>query len=155
FTYAAGAIVATGHDTATDTASVREYVPSARPGARVPHAWFMRDGVRLSTLDLFACDRFTLVAGPAGAAWVAAAAAAGVPIGCVLLGRDLVDADGHWMKLLEIEAGGAVLVRPDQHVAWRTPHGVDNHAEALARVLDHILSRPVTDARRPSSARAQ
>jgi 2,4-dichlorophenol 6-monooxygenase len=99
-----------------------------------------RAGVRVSTLDLFAYDRFTLVAGPAGQRWVEAAAGA-VPVACVVIGRDVADADGHWMKLLGIDADGAVLVRPDQHVAWRSQHAVTDCAAALARALDLILAQ--------------
>jgi hypothetical protein len=40
---------------------VRDYVPSTRPGGRLPHAWVVRDGTRVSTLDLVPPDRFALV----------------------------------------------------------------------------------------------
>jgi 2,4-dichlorophenol 6-monooxygenase len=139
FTYEAGAIARADHGQ-VGAVSVREYVPSARPGARVPHAWVTRAGVRVSTLDLFAYDRFTLVAGPAGHAWAAAARGV-VPIDCITIGTDVEDQDGHWMKLLAIDAGGAVLVRPDQHVAWRSQHAAADGAAALAGALDRILSR--------------
>jgi 2-polyprenyl-6-methoxyphenol hydroxylase-like FAD-dependent oxidoreductase len=139
FAYASGAVVDDGSP--KPAASVRDYVPSALPGARVPHAWVTRAGVRVSTLDLFAYDRFTLVAGPAGRAW-AEAAAAEVPIDTVVVGEDVADEDGHWMHLLGIDDEGAVLVRPDQHVAWRSPHGVSDTTGALAHALATILSRP-------------
>jgi 2-polyprenyl-6-methoxyphenol hydroxylase-like FAD-dependent oxidoreductase len=137
FAYESGAIVG---ENAERAGSVREYVPSALPGSRIPHAWVTRDGVRISTLDLFAYDRFTLVAGPAGRAWSAAVPAA-VPIDCVTIDREVVDAGGHWMNLLGIDAGGAVLVRPDQHVAWRAPHALADAGGALARAFASILSR--------------
>ena len=47
---------------------VTDYVPTGRPGARAPHVWLERDGVRLSTLDLFG-DRFVLLAGAGGTSW--------------------------------------------------------------------------------------
>jgi len=140
FTYESGAIARDCNETPVRASSVRGYMPSALPGARVPHAWVTRAGVHVSTLDLFAYDRFTLVAGPAGQRWVEAAAGA-VPIDCVVIGRDVADADGHWMKLLGIDADGAVLVRPDQHVAWRSQHGVADTAAALDRALDVILAQ--------------
>ena len=139
FVYESGAIVRDDGEEPAHATSVRHYVPSALPGARVPHAWVTRAGVRVSSLDLFAYDRFTLVAGPAGHAWTGAAPGP-VPINCVVVGRDVADADGHWMKLLGIDAGGAVLVRPDQHVAWRSRHGVADPVGALGRALASILS---------------
>jgi 2,4-dichlorophenol 6-monooxygenase len=138
FTYESGAVAGDGSEQPARASSVREYVPNARPGSRVPHAWVTRAGARVSTLDLCAYDRFTLVAGPAGHAW-AAAAAGPVPIACVVIGRDVVDPDGCWTTLLGIAADGAVLVRPDQHVAWRSPRGVADCAGALGRALAEIL----------------
>lgn len=140
FVYESGAIAGNGTEKATREGSVRDYVPTALPGARVPHAWVTRAGVRVSTLDLFAYDRFTLVTGPGGQSWIEAAAGP-VAIDCVIIGRDVVDENGHWMKLLGIDADGAVLVRPDQHVAWRSQHAVANTAAALAHALATILSR--------------
>jgi 2,4-dichlorophenol 6-monooxygenase len=99
-----------------------------------------RDGVRVSTLDLFAYDRFTVVAGPAAPAW-AEVAVDGVPVDHLAIGRDVADEDGRWMDLLGIDDDGAVLVRPDQHVAWRSPHGAVDANGALARALATVLSR--------------
>jgi 2,4-dichlorophenol 6-monooxygenase len=137
FAYEAGAIVGDGSDQPAQ--SVRDYVPNARPGARVPHAWVTRVGVRISTLDLFAYDRFTLVVGPAGSRW-AQATAGPVPIDCIAIGGDVADEDGQWMKLLGIDADGAVLVRPDQHVAWRSKSSVADPAGTISRALGRILS---------------
>ena len=140
FVYESGAIAGGSHETPAPASSVREYVPTARPGARVPHAWVTRAGVRVSALDLFAYDRFTLVTGPAGQPWIEAAAGP-APIDCVVIGRDIVDAGGHWMTLLGIDADGAVLVRPDQHVTWRSQHAAPNAAAMLAAALAASLSR--------------
>jgi 2,4-dichlorophenol 6-monooxygenase len=153
FRYDAGAIVRNGTQ-AADASSVRDYVPSAAPGARVPHAWVTRAGGRISSLDLLAYDRFTLIAGPAGGVWAEAAAAmarsgadatAGAriatPLACVVIGRDVEDADGRWRQLLDIAADGAVLVRPDQHVAWRSRSAVADPRSRLADVLASVLSR--------------
>jgi 2-polyprenyl-6-methoxyphenol hydroxylase-like FAD-dependent oxidoreductase len=137
FAYASGAIVPNG--AGTPSSSVREYVPNAHPGSRIPHAWITRAGVRISSLDLFAYDRFTLIAGPAGRAW--AEAAARVPVDCIVIGHDVADAGGEWMKRLDIEPTGALLVRPDQHVAWRARSGSENAADALARALAVVLAR--------------
>ena len=140
FTYESGAVVRDGSERPASAVSVRDYVPSALPGSRIPHAWVTRAGVRISSLDLFAYDRFTLVAAPAGRAW-AEAAAGPVPIECVTIGRDVADEGGAWMKCLDIEPEGALLVRPDQHVAWRAHDGGADAAERLARALTVVLSR--------------
>jgi 2-polyprenyl-6-methoxyphenol hydroxylase-like FAD-dependent oxidoreductase len=140
FIYESGAIANDDNERPAHGSSVSDYVPTAVPGARVPHAWVTRAGVRVSTLDLFAYDRFTLVTGPAGQPWIEAVRGP-VTIDCVVIGRDVVDENGHWMKLLGIDVGGALLVRPDQHVAWRSRHAVANPAAALSGALATILSQ--------------
>jgi 2-polyprenyl-6-methoxyphenol hydroxylase-like FAD-dependent oxidoreductase len=139
FIYESGAIARDSNEKPARASTVRDYVPSALPGARVPHAWVTCAGVHVSTLDLFAYDRFTLVTGPAGQAWIEAVVAL-VAVDCIVIGRDVDDENGHWMNLLGIDAGGAVLVRPDQHVAWRSQHADTNATAALSRALATVLS---------------
>jgi 2-polyprenyl-6-methoxyphenol hydroxylase-like FAD-dependent oxidoreductase len=100
---------------------VREYAPSTRPGGRLPHAWVERDGDRVSTLDLVAPGRFVLLTG--SDAWADAAdglVGGPVPLDVVRVGVDVRDPDGAWSAVSGIGRSGAVLVRPDQHVAWRS-----------------------------------
>jgi 2-polyprenyl-6-methoxyphenol hydroxylase-like FAD-dependent oxidoreductase len=140
FQYERGAIVPDGSARPACGNPVREFVPCGRPGARVPHGWTPRDGERVSTLDLLPPDRFTLITGRAGAAWIEAAAAiATPPLRCVAIGRDVADTDGAWTALLGIENDGALLVRPDQHVAWRSAHGVANPGGALCSALSRSV----------------
>ncbi|MFM9967134.1 MAG: FAD-dependent monooxygenase [Burkholderiales bacterium] len=98
------------------------YVATARPGARAPHAW-LEDG--RSTLDLFGRG-FTLLRlgtdAPDGAALIAAADARGLPLTSVAIADP--DIATRYEKKL-------VLVRPDGHVAWR---GHTLPAEVLALV---------------------
>ena len=147
FAYQSDAIAVESNGTPARAGSVREYVPSARPGARVPHAWVKRAGTRLSSLDLFRYDRFTLVAGPAGHPWEAAAAGR-IPLDRLLIGRDVVDEGGLWTTLLGIDADGGVLVRPDQHVAWRARHGVADSADTLSHVLAAAVMGPGRERRK-------
>jgi 2,4-dichlorophenol 6-monooxygenase len=140
FQYERGAIVPDGSARPACGNPVREFVPCGRPGARVPHGWTLRDGERVSTLDLLAPDRFTLITGRAGAAWIEAAAAiAAPPLRYVAIGRDVADTDGAWTARLGIENDGALLVRPDQHVAWRSAHGVANPGGALCSALSRSV----------------
>jgi 2,4-dichlorophenol 6-monooxygenase len=48
-----------------------------------------------------------------------------------------------WLRRRGISAGGAVLVRPDRFVAWRSIGGCDDPRAALADALSRVLSRPV------------
>ncbi len=90
---------------------VRTYVPSSRPGARLPHGWIRRAGAVCSTLDLIPIDRAVLIAGPACEA----------PDADLRVGVDFDDPDGWWTDTLAMPGTGALLVRPDQHIAARWP----------------------------------
>jgi 2,4-dichlorophenol 6-monooxygenase len=140
FQYERGAIVPDGTARPAVGNQVREFVPCGRPGARVPHAWTLRDGVRVSTLDLIPHDRFTLIRGPAGATWAQAAAAIASPkLHVLAIGDDVADSDGAWARVLGLEADGALLVRPDQHVAWRSARAVADPHGVLRAALETIL----------------
>jgi len=140
FYYESGALVPDGTAPPAVGNRVRELVPCGRPGARVPHAWTLRAGERVSTLDLLPPGRFTLIAGAAGAAWIEAARGiAAPPLHCLAIGRDAADPDGAWTALLGIENEGALLVRPDQHVAWRSARGVANPGDALRSALSRSV----------------
>ncbi len=144
FTYAEGALVPEASAAEPTADPVREYVPSARPGARVPHAWVRRNGRTCSALDCLPLDRCTLVTAAAGGAWRAGAARlAGVPLASLVIGGDVADADGGWAKRLGISPAGAVLVRPDQHVAWRARDAVADPTVALAGAIAAVTCREV------------
>jgi hypothetical protein len=123
---------------------VTDYVPAARPGSRAPHAWLRRDGARISTIDLFDTD-FTLLAATSGQRWRDAAAMAardlGVPLAAYTIGvgGDLGDEQGTWTQTYGIGPDGAVLVRPDGHVAWRSVAALTEPQAELVRALHAIL----------------
>ncbi|MBF8190902.1 FAD-dependent oxidoreductase [Nonomuraea sp. K274] len=112
------------------------------PGTRAPHVWLERDGERLSTIDLF-WDSFVLLTGPDGDAWHEAAARLAertdVPLRAVRLGAggDYVPVDDDWATAIGLTPGGAVLVRPDAFVAWRSD-GVADAEQVLTEVLGQV-----------------
>jgi 2-polyprenyl-6-methoxyphenol hydroxylase-like FAD-dependent oxidoreductase len=106
-------------------------VPSGRPGFRAPHVEITLDGRPSSTLDLFGRD-FVVVAGSDGGAWCAEAAELG--IAALRAGADF--SSESFETSYGTGAAGAVLVRPDGFVAWRSDTGVplrDAFAAALGR----------------------
>ncbi|MER7365106.1 FAD-dependent monooxygenase [Nonomuraea wenchangensis] len=122
---------------------------TAEPGTRAPHVWLERDGARLSTIDLF-WDGFVLLTGSEGDAWKRAAERVGVrdvaPLRAYRVGADgdLRSVERDWAGAYGISEGGAVLVRPDAFVAWRSagPAATAADAEseltgALARACGH------------------
>ena len=98
--------------------------------------------MRVSILDLLPYDAFTVVTGIDGAAWAGAVAGIREPtVRCLIAGRDFTDPDGHWASVCELEASGALLVRPDQHVAWRVRSAPVDPGAALGSALRTVLGR--------------
>jgi 2-polyprenyl-6-methoxyphenol hydroxylase-like FAD-dependent oxidoreductase len=102
-----------------------------RPGARVPHAWL---GEGISTLDC-AAEGFALLTAPEAGVWRAAALqAGGSALEIVTLGDEAAERCG-------IGRSGALLVRPDGFVAWRSiDAGTEASGEALHGVLDAVTA---------------
>jgi 2,4-dichlorophenol 6-monooxygenase len=146
--YASAAIVSDG---SSRPEPVRDpelyYQPSTVPGSRLPHAWVGDSRHKLSTLDLAPMTRFTLITGIAGEAWVSAtdkvADQLGIPLEAVVIGpgREVTDLYFDWARLREVAEDGAILVRPDKHIGWRSMRLPEDPAGALAAAVSSLLGR--------------
>jgi 2-polyprenyl-6-methoxyphenol hydroxylase-like FAD-dependent oxidoreductase len=114
-----------------DAGSPHEHPRQAngKPGSRAPHLW-LEEG--RSTLDYFG-KGFVLLAGGDGAAWCQ-----GAPAG---VRAERID-HPEFCPAYGITAQGAVLVRPDGFVAWRSKTSDADPAGTLKRVLETVLCRP-------------
>jgi len=145
-TYTSAAIAAADTATPAGTGEI------AVPGVRAPHAWLDLPGRRISTLDLFD-GRLTLLTGPAGREWRAAAdrlAANRAPLTALRFGPDLPDPHGSLARRYAVGEAGAVLIRPDGYVAWRTRSPAPVAAAALSSAIDRATGRSPAAAERPA-----
>jgi putative polyketide hydroxylase len=113
---------------------------TGQPGTRAPHIWLTRDGQRLSTIDLFGRD-YVLLTGPDGSAWVDAARSltgTGLQTYCIGGDGDFADPERRWHAAYGVTDGGAVLVRPDGFVAWRSADVADDPARALVLAISDL-----------------
>jgi putative polyketide hydroxylase len=148
--YQSMAVVPDGTTAAAVEDPVTEYVPSARPGSRAPHVRLRRGNAQISTIDLFG-PRFVLLAGSRGGAWRRAAQGIDLswpPLVAYTVGEDgdLVDPDRNWREAYGVDADGAVLVRPDGHVAWRSRSAASDPTEVLRTALDRLFGRMLATA---------
>jgi 2,4-dichlorophenol 6-monooxygenase len=155
YSYASSAVIGDGTPPRPTGDDIRLYVPGTRPGAPLPHSLIEdADGRRLSTLDLVTPGRFVLIAGEEDTAWREAALALakqhGLPLDAVRIGHlagEYRDPRCAWLRRREIGPRGAVLVRPDRFVAWRSLDAAADSATALAGALSQILGRAIAPVR--------
>ena len=143
--HASTAIIADGTPPADVGDSYTDYRQSATPGCRAPHVWLGSHGGALSTLDLFGAG-FTVLTGLDGVVWRRAAEVAsrihGVAVASYAIGDPgIEDHEGTFFDRYGIASDGAVLVRPDGYVGWRSAGGPVGDGEALVQALGRILGR--------------
>ena len=124
------------------------YQPTTYPGARIPHAWvYDKTGVKHSLLDLCGKGNFSIFTGIGGEEWLKAAknieTQLGIKIQCNIIGpdQDFEDHAGEWSLIREISDSGLILVRPDQHICWRSEDMMSNSSEKLMDVMKKILHK--------------
>jgi 2-polyprenyl-6-methoxyphenol hydroxylase-like FAD-dependent oxidoreductase len=109
--------------------------PDGSVGSRLPHAW-VGDG--RSTLDFVGSSALTLFSFGSHGVWAEAVASCTVAVHHVCVGVD-IEPGAKWGSLCSVGNDGAMLVRPDQHIAWsveRKPHDAPAALRgALAAVL--------------------
>jgi 2,4-dichlorophenol 6-monooxygenase len=133
------------HGFTEDAELVYQHVCEA--GARLPHVWLVQRRRNYSSLDLVGQGRFTLLTGIGGGGWrkasAAATAALGVPVAVLTIGPDCdyEDPFGDWCRIRGVADDGAVLVRPDQFVAWRAKNRSGDQVALLTAALARVLGR--------------
>jgi 2,4-dichlorophenol 6-monooxygenase len=122
------------------------YHPTTHPGAYLPHAWVEHHRRKISTLDLAGHGRFCLIVGIGGQPWAQAAATVSaefgieLPVYSVGYRCEYDDVLGDWAALREIDDRGALLVRPDRHIAWRSHTRPDNPEQVLRAAVRQALA---------------
>ena len=121
---------------------------NGQPGTRVPHLWLSHKGERLSTIDL-ASGSVVLLAGPDGGSWCVAAHAAAAHLHIELKAyriapdSEFSDPEQRWAERAGIHTDGALLVRPDGIVAWRSKTAVAEPQQLLEQVFSDLLAKEV------------
>jgi 2,4-dichlorophenol 6-monooxygenase len=133
YVYGDGALLAEGSTCEPGSPSI--YEPTARPGARLPHAWLDHVG-GASTLDLVPIDRPVLFSFGDHDRWAEMLDSA--EVATVRVGVDTKPLDT-WRDVCAVGETGALLVRPDHHVAWRAV--APDTSPGLGSALDAVAGR--------------
>ncbi|MGY1502515.1 FAD-dependent oxidoreductase [Streptomyces sp. QTS52] len=123
---------------------------TGEPGSRAPHLWLNRAGTRISTLDLYEGSLVLLSSAGADGGWHDAATEVArqlsVPLDAYRIGSgpdaELSPAsDLEWAEAHGVTPEGAVLVRPDGFVAWRSEGPQADPGAVLREALSALLDR--------------
>ena len=146
FRYEIGCLVPDGSDAPKTDPLGQEYIPCTRPGHRLPHAWLERGDEIISTHDLVrGLVEWSLITDQYGTEWISAAKRIASKLNIVInsgqIGTPplLRDYDDQWEKVKGMSAGGAILVRPDNIVAWRSRGRSTEGGAELQRALELLL----------------
>ena len=124
---------------------VTQYIPSARPGARFPHINFLQNTAPTASHDLLDYRFFTFFIREKGSHWETALQQLPIIIQQkinVFRLDELGLSEKVYKELIalcEIDETGALLIRPDGHVAWRTKSFKGNPTEELQQVFQHFF----------------
>ncbi|RZL03932.1 MAG: FAD-dependent oxidoreductase [Rubrivivax sp.] len=139
YAYKAGLVIPEGSQQPKIGAGVTDYKPTTWPGARLPHVPVHHEGQTKPLLDLVDKRKFTLIVHDAGAWTQALSQSTGGQARHhleLVVAQSSLASDPQWpVRQLEVGQHGAVLVRPDGHVAWRT----HQHAAASIEALDKAM----------------
>ncbi|CAB4868760.1 unannotated protein [freshwater metagenome] len=122
-TYSGPLVIDDGSEATVLAEPARDYAPSTRPGGRLPHAW-LPDG--RSTLDLIDIGVPTVLVRD-GSELAPDEMANAVVVACPI---------GVWLDTFGLDNDQCLIVRPDQHVAYRGPLG--GVPAALQRLGVHV-----------------
>ncbi len=142
YLYEDGALLSDGTPVTKPADIVSDYIPSTRPGARFPHFWLDGNGRSRSSHSLLDYHRLTLILGAAlqpseeldGLVRVFSLKDASIPL-CF---REAAH------TFCQIKADGALLVRPDGHVAFRQRRGVVLSKAFVSSILEQVLGTTKT-----------
>lgn len=156
FRYDNGFLVDDGTEAPESDPFGQIYRPTTRPGHRLPHAWIEKEDKKLSTHDIAGRDLgLGLITDDAGGDWLAMADQIStdheIRISTAQIGEQAHyrDYDDIWEKVKGIKRGGALLIRPDNIVAWRSLRpsrraGAELQ-EAIAALLRNSKWKPMTN----------
>ncbi|CAM5561881.1 FAD-dependent oxidoreductase [Streptomyces aurantiogriseus] len=122
---------------------------TGEPGSRAPHLWVRHEGRRISTLDLYERSLVLLSDADESSGWHKAAnllaEQMSLPLASYRVGTGAdselaPEDDADWAERHGTTRGGAVLVRPDGFVAWRSPGPVRDAEATLRQVLTSVLA---------------
>ena len=96
-----------------------DYLPTAAPGARLPHVWLDVEGQQRSLFDLLDYAAYTLLS--RGEPPALGEVSFGLPVTSVDITKELSGNENSVAQALSMQPGDWILVRPDGHIADRSP----------------------------------
>ncbi|EHK17937.1 uncharacterized protein TRIVIDRAFT_57842 [Trichoderma virens Gv29-8] len=146
FRYTSGFLIHDGSVPSNRDPLGLKYYPTTQPGHRLPHTWLEKDKELISTHDLVRGPvAFAVITDGEGHAWIGAAKRLAESLGIRVSGVQIGDKcpyrdyEERWQLLSGLQPGGAILVRPDNMIAWRSTWGSMKNGEELELAMRGLL----------------
>lgn len=137
YRYASSAIM--GSDAWAPPADISDYQAEFTAGASLPHRWIEQNRQQSSWLSGIRVDGFTLFTGPTADSWTKACEGLDQPITVIRESVSDQTEGSNWSTVTGLTDSGALLVRPDGHIAARWADDA-RASTALANALGQILN---------------
>lgn len=151
YRYEDGATIGDGSPSPESDPLGQHYIPVTRPGHRLPHVWLAKGDGKVSTHDLVGNkSRFVLITDEHGVDWISAVTKLNgsldivgvqIPVDDKATGFEYKDTEERWQGLRGIQNGGAILVRPDNFVAWRSNVASVEQGKELVVALETLVGK--------------
>jgi len=122
-----------------DMSDVSRYQPSWESGAHFPHRRVRAGNTECALMACMSADKFNLLYGPEAEPMTSEPLTSGVSLHVVTFGHDFEDQD-EWSSLTGLPNRGAILIRPDGHIAARFEETNGDFTTALDAALNQILA---------------
>lgn len=149
YRYTSDALIDPAPQAISAEVSTSHYTPTYEVGVRLPHWWIEGAGECKSSHSLLSPTSFTLLVGAGGLSLFDTEEKITRPFSLLAEGRDFRSASPNWEARTGLGATGALLVRPDGHIAWRCEELPANPSRCVEDKIGEILTA------NPSSAQVK
>ncbi|CAA0093129.1 2,4-dichlorophenol 6-monooxygenase [Halioglobus japonicus] len=126
---------------------ISDYRPSYSPGSHLPHFWLKGEGdSAVSILEQLPVNQFSLLVTAGQQGWRALLNSIDIPVLCLCEGADFVGLHEAWGEQAALADTGALLIRPDGHIAAVFERPMGDAKQRLCAALAAQLCNPLLKA---------
>ncbi|MBV1886141.1 MAG: FAD-dependent monooxygenase [Parvibaculaceae bacterium] len=147
YRYTSDALIDAAPQATSADVSTSHYTPTYEVGTRLPHWWIDPTTKHKSSHSLLSPTSFTLLVGAASLPFFEVEGEATRPFVLFTDERDFASLLSNWEAQTGLGTRGALLIRPDGHIAWRCNELPSNPSSYVSGKVNEILAASSTPAK--------